>query len=87
MEIASMTIAKLAVQPLLTAFAILVLFPTDPLWTNVAILLAALPIGSGPFVLAQAHGVYVGRTSTVMLVTTVLSFATISLYFIILPPQ
>ena len=87
MEIASMTIAKLAVQPLLTAFAILVLFPTDPLWTNVAILFAALPIGSGPFVLAQAHGVYVGRTSTVMLVTTVLSFATISLYFTILPPQ
>ncbi len=80
-ELASMAVAKLALQPVLTAVALLLLFPTDPLWAKVAILLAALPIGSGPFVLAQAHGIYVRRTSTAMLLTTVLSFATISAYF------
>jgi malonate transporter len=67
----------------LTAAAILLLFPTNPLWAKVAILSAALPIGSGPFVLARAQGIYVRRTSTVMLVTTVLSVVTISIFFII----
>lgn len=84
-EVATMTFAKLIIQPLLTAFAILVLFPTDPLWAKVAIMSAALPIGSGPFVLAQAHGIYVRRTSTVMLVTTVFSVVTISVFFLIFP--
>lgn len=81
MEVASMTVAKLVFQPLVTALAVVVLLPTDPLWTSVAILMAALPIGSGPFVLAQARGIYVRRTSTVMLVTTILSVATISAFF------
>lgn len=85
MEVAAMTVAKLVIHPLLTAFAILVFFPTDPLWATVAILSAALPIGSGPFVLAQAQGIYVRRTSTVMLVTTVLSVGTISVYSLIFP--
>lgn len=84
-EIAAMSFAKLILHPLLTAFAILVLFPTEPLWTTVAILSAALPIGSGPFVLAQAQGIYVRRTSTVMLATTVASVATITLFFLIYP--
>lgn len=84
-EVAAMAFAKLVLHPVLTAAAILLLFPTNPLWTKVAILSAALPIGSGPFVLAQAQGIYVRRTSTVMLVTTVLSVVTISIFFIIFP--
>lgn len=84
-EVAAMAIAKLLVHPLLTALAILVVFPADPLWAVVAILSAALPIGSGPFVLAQAQGIYIRRTSTVMLVTTVLSIFTISVFFLLFP--
>jgi malonate transporter len=53
-EVGCMATAKLVIHPLLTAYAILVLFPTDPLWAKVAIMSAALPIGSGPFVLAQS---------------------------------
>ena len=86
LELGVMTLWKLVAMPLLTAGAILFLFPTDPLWATVAILSAALPIGSGPFVLAQAYGIYVRRTSTVMLVTTVLSVVTISVLFLIMPP-
>lgn len=86
-ELTSMTIAKLIVNPLLTATAVILILPTDPLWTNVAILLAALPIGSGPFVLAQAYGVYIRQTSAVMLLTTVLSLGTLSLVVLYLPPR
>ena len=84
-EVGVMTFAKLIMQPLFTAVAVLIMFPTDPLWAAVAILLAALPIGSGPFVLAQAQGIYVRRTSTVMLVTTVLSIATVSAFLVVFP--
>jgi malonate transporter len=84
-EIAVMTIAKLVVHPLLTALAVFFLFPADRLWAIVAVLSAALPIGSGPFVLAQANGVYVRRTSTVMLFTTVLSIVTVSAFMLIFP--
>lgn len=84
-EIAVMTVFKLIVHPALTALAVLMFFDMDPLWANVAIIMAALPIGSGPFVLAQASGLYVRRTSTVMLATTVLSLFTISVLFLIYP--
>ncbi len=86
-EVGLMSFAKLILHPLLTGFALLVLFPTEPLWAVVGILLAALPIGSGPFVLAQAQGIYVRRTSTVMLVTTVLSVVTVSAFFLIFPAK
>jgi hypothetical protein len=36
-------------------------------------------------VLAQAHGIYVRRTSTVMLVTTALGVVTASVFFLIFP--
>ncbi len=84
-EVGMMTFAKLILHPLLTGFALLVLFPTEPLWAYVGILLAALPIGSGPFVLAQAQGVYPRRTSTAMLVTTVVSVVTVSGFFLVFP--
>jgi len=62
------------------------MLPVDPLWAKVAVLMAALPTGAGSFVLAQAYGIYVLRTSSVILLSTVLSVVTISIYFILFPP-
>jgi malonate transporter len=85
-EIATITLIKLVLHPALTAIAVLFIFPTEPLWAAVAVLCAALPIGSGPFVLAQAQNIYVRRTSTAMLATTALSIATVSIVLILFPP-
>ncbi|MDA1060111.1 MAG: AEC family transporter [Proteobacteria bacterium] len=85
-EVGAMTLTKLVVHPLVTAVMVFFVFPTDPLWATVAVLIAALPTGTGGFVLAQAYGVYVLRTSSATLVTTVLSVATISLLFLLFPP-
>jgi len=85
-EVGVMTLTKLLVQPLVTAVMVLMLFPVDELWAKVAILMAALPTGAGSFVLAQAYGVYVLRTSSVILAGTVFSVATISVFFIFFPP-
>jgi malonate transporter len=86
-EVGAMVLTKLAVHPLLTAALVFWVFPMEPLWAAVAVLMAALPTGTGGFVLAQAYGVYVLRTSSAILVTTVLSVATVSLVFLFFPPS
>lgn len=85
-EVGLMTATKLILQPGLTALAFFWMLPVDPLWAKVAVLMAALPTGAGSFVLAQAYGIYVLRTSSVILLSTVLSVVTISVYFILFPP-
>lgn len=85
-EVTVMTIVKLAVQPLVTAGFMFWLFPVDPLWGKVAVLMATLPTGAGSFVLSLSYGLYVQRTSSVILISTVASVATISVFYAIFPP-
>ena len=46
--------------------------------SRIGLLLAALPTGALTFVVAQRYGVYVGRTSAAILVSTILSVLTLS---------
>ena len=85
-EVTVMTFVKLAVQPLVTALFMIWLFPVDPLWAKVAILMATLPTGAGSFVLSLSYGLYVQRTSSVILISTIASVATISVFYAIFPP-
>lgn len=85
-EVGWVTAIKLVVHPAVTAALALWVFAVDPMWAVVAVLMAALPTGAGCFVLAQAYGLYVQRTSAVIFVSTVLSVLTLSLLFAILPP-
>jgi malonate transporter len=85
-ETLCMTGTKLLLHPALTALLLIFVFPTDATWVKVAILMAALPTGTGSFVLAQAYGVYVLRTSSATLATTVLSVITIAIFFVAFPP-
>lgn len=80
-EVAVMTTFKLAVQPLVTWWLAFHVFEVEPMWASVAVLMAALPAGANCFVLAQAYGVYVQRTSAAILISTVAAVATVSLLF------
>jgi len=86
-EVAVMTALKLLGQPALTALMVFAVFPVDPLAGKVAVLMAALPTGAGSFVLAQAYGVYVLRTSSAILASTIASVLTISIFFVLFPPN
>lgn len=78
-EVGWITAVKLIVHPAATwAFAQYVI-PLDPLQEGVAVLMAALPTGGLIFVLAQRYGIYVQRATAVILVSTVLSVASVSL--------
>ncbi len=83
-EIAWLTALKLLVQPLVTAVIAYELLDMDRLWADSAVTLAALPTGALVFVLAQQYGIYTQRATAAILVTTVLSVATLSALFVLL---
>ena len=55
-----------------------------PFWANAAVILAALPTGVTVFVIAQRYGIYVQRSSALILVSTVLSLVTLSALFVLI---
>ncbi|SMH57653.1 hypothetical protein SAMN02982994_4356 [Azospirillum lipoferum] len=77
---------KLLAQPALTWVLTETLFPMDPFWTGSAIILAALPTGALTFVVAQQYQLYVERTSSAILVSTVLSVVTLSALLAVYAP-
>jgi malonate transporter len=68
---------KLLVQPAITAL-LLLLVPLPRDWAAAALLLAALPTGTGPFMVAQLYGQEVTLAARTILLTTLLSLATVS---------
>jgi malonate transporter len=61
------------------------LLDLDPLWATVAILGASLPVAANVFIIAKQYDTYVDRTSSAVLISTVISVATVSALLTILP--
>ncbi|KHK90414.1 AEC family transporter [Novosphingobium malaysiense] len=78
--VALLTIMKLIVHPAMTwaIGAWIFRLPKDPL--HVAVLMAALPTGTGPFMVAEFYRREAATTSKVILTSTIISLATITLY-------
>lgn len=70
---------KLFVYPALTLALALWVFPLPVPLRNAAVLLAALPTGTGPFMLAEFHRREGALTAKVILASTVLSVGTVTL--------
>lgn len=69
---------KLVLQPLLTWVLATAVFGLPPMLTQTAILLAALPTGTGPFMLAELYRRDATVTSGVVLISTLGSVLTLS---------
>jgi malonate transporter len=70
---------KLILQPLVTALLAFYVFSMPPLWSHSAVILSALPIGSGPFTIAKLYGLEAGVTSGSILASHVFAVLTVSL--------
>lgn len=70
---------KLVVQPLLVAWLALVLFEMDSDLALMAIILAALPTGTGPYMLAEFYQRDALITAQTILISTLLSLFSLSL--------
>jgi malonate transporter and related proteins len=83
-EVSYMTFVKLAVHPAALLFTTTILFDVQPLWTTAALLGAALPIAANVFIVARQYDVYVVRTSSAILVSTLVSMFSVSALLLIL---
>ncbi|MCD0504019.1 AEC family transporter [Bordetella petrii] len=77
--VARLVASKLLLQPAITAVLAFLVFSMPPVWAWCAVLMSALPIGTGPFMLAQMYGRDARATSRAILLSTVLSVPTVSL--------
>ena len=75
---------KLVVQPLITWYLAFEVFDRPPLWAYSALLLSALPTGTGPYMLAEFYGREGSRVSRVVLYSTLGSLLTLSLILLLL---
>ena len=69
---------KLIVHPLLVYVLVSLSGDFPPVWVYSAVLMAALPSATNVFVLAQQYDVWTQKASAAVLVTTMLSVATVS---------
>jgi malonate transporter len=70
---------KLVLQPALTWFLAFHVFSMPLVWANAALLLAALPTGTGPYMLAELYKREAAITSSTILGSTVVSLMTLAL--------
>ena len=75
-----LVVMKLVLQPALTWLLATQVFGLPALLTHTAVLMAALPTGTGPFMLAEFYQREAGITSKCILLSTILSLFTISAY-------
>jgi malonate transporter and related proteins len=78
--VAGIVAVKLLVHPALTWLIATYLLRLPPFTTHAAVLIAALPTGTGPFMLAEFYRREAGLTARVMLVSTLLSVLTVTAY-------
>ncbi|MBB6259845.1 hypothetical protein FHS77_000353 [Paenochrobactrum gallinarii] len=71
---------KLVAQPVLTYIAAVYIFQLPPLLTHTAVLITALPTGTGSFMLAEYYRTDATITSNTILVSTMISVLTVSAY-------
>ena len=72
------TVLKLLVHPVLVWVLGRYAFDLSPLWLSVAVLLAALPVGITGYLFAERYRVIVPAAASAVLVSTILSFLTVS---------
>ena len=78
-RLSTLIILKLVAQPALTWLLATYVFKLDSLLTAVAVVIAALPTGTGAYMLANMYGRNATTTAASVLVSTVLSVVTIAI--------
>jgi hypothetical protein len=77
-----LTTLKIVVNPILTYALVTYVFVLDPLWSQAAVILSAMPIGTNPYIIAQQYNVHVETVSSAVVISTAVSVVTVSLLLI-----
>lgn len=79
-ELGWMVLVKLCIHPALTLSAFWILGVNDPIWMAVTVLLTALPTGALAHVVALKYDIFEKETSQIVVVTTVTSLISVTLW-------
>ena len=79
-----LVVFKLVIQPLIVWYLAFQVFTMPPLWAKSAVILSALPTGTGPCMLAELYGKGGGIASRTIFLSTVLGIVTLSICLTIL---
>lgn len=75
---------KTVLHPVIVWLLATFVFGVDPLWTKVAVIMAAMPVGINAYLFAQRYNVCVAPVATAILLSTSLSVGTVSLLLFLL---
>lgn len=75
---------KTVLHPVIVWLLATFVFGVDPLWTSVAVIMAAMPVGINAYLFAQRYDVCVAPVATAILLSTGLSVGTVSLLLFLL---
>jgi malonate transporter len=78
------SLGKLALFPLIVWLLTLYVFPLEPLWATVAVLMAGMPVGANAFIITGHYGVRLADASAAIVVTTAISLVSLSLMLILM---
>lgn len=81
-EVMWLSVLKTVVNPLLTFVMVTYVFVMDAFWSQVAVLLSAMPVGTNPYVVAQQYNVHIETVSPTIVVSTAMSVVTVFLLLI-----
>ncbi|MBE2293787.1 MAG: AEC family transporter [Phycisphaerales bacterium] len=84
MEITILVVIKLLIHPLLVWILGTWVFTMDPLWTHVAVFMAALPSGVTAYLLAQRYQIGIPIAISMVFLSTLLSILSLSLLLFLL---
>ncbi len=83
-EVSWLVVIKLVIHPAIAWWLAFHVFTMPPVWAASVVILAALPTGALVFVLAQQYNIYLQRSTSVILLSTVFSVVTLSVLFVAL---
>ena len=78
------SLGKLALFPLIVWLLTLYVFPLEPLWAMMAVLMAGMPVGANAFVIAGHYRLRLGDASAAIVLSTASSLVTLSLMLILM---
>jgi malonate transporter and related proteins len=82
--VGTLTLLKLVLMPAFVWFMAAQVFALPPLWTAIAVLHAAMPVGANPFLFAQQYDRSVATVSAAILVSTGTAVVTVSALLVML---
>src|SRR5215510_6318722 len=81
-EVIWLSIVNAVINPILAFLLVTYVFVMEPLWSEAAVILSAMPVGTNPYVIAQQYNVHVKTVSPTIVVSTAMSMITI--FFVLL---